>query len=99
MGFTGTRRTPGRSISEWKTFPCDENFFRTGLVTLETLTPDPCWLADVGMGRMGWKALAGSWLSKLEVELWRLSLSLPCPEDEKPLGWSRVWKEETRARP
>lgn len=37
--------------------------------------------------------------SKLEEELWRLSLSLPGPIDEEnPLGFSRVWNDETLVR-
>lgn len=39
--------------------------------------------------------------SRLEEELWRLSLSLPGPEreEEKPLGLNLFWKEEALVMP
>lgn len=85
----------GRSTSEWKTLPWDENFFSARLVAWGALSP-----RGSGCRVMP----GGAWLdgghSKLEEELWRLSLSLPGPkEEENPLGLSRVWKEETRVRP
>lgn len=55
----------------------------TGLVTFDIVIPEP---TVVGVGRIDWKGLVGSGHSRLDVELWRLSLSLPCPEEEKPLG-------------
>lgn len=82
----------GCSASEWKTLLWEENFFSAGLVTGAALSP-----RGSGCRAALWGVLGGGGHSKLEEELWRLSLPGP-KEEEKPLGSSLAWKEATRVR-